>query len=97
MKILAIAKAKAGKTPEDLGPYRVAEAKHAWELYKQGVFRELYFRTDAPGVVVVAECQDIEAARKITATLPMVEAGLIDFDYMALGAFVAFEDLHTQK
>jgi hypothetical protein len=43
VKILAVEREKAGVHSEDFQPLLKEEAHHAWELYQQGVFRELYF------------------------------------------------------
>jgi muconolactone delta-isomerase len=93
MKILALSKRPDGVTTEQIAPHRVAEAAQAWELYTSGVFRELYFRTDKPGAVVMLECADVAEAQKALATLPMVEAGVLDFDLIPLGPFLEFRHL----
>jgi len=69
------------------------ESKHAWELYKKGTFRELYFRTDHPEAVVILECENVDEAKKIMSELPLVKAGYIDFEYIPVGPFIPFENL----
>ncbi len=93
MKILALSKRPEGVTTEQIAPNRIAEAAQAWELYASGTFRELYFRTDKPGAVVILECASVEEAQKALATLPMVEAGGLDFDIIPLGPFLEFRHL----
>ena len=97
MKILAIGKVLEGATEDNIGALVKDEAKRAWELYMAGIFREIYFRTDAPLPVVIMECKDIEEAKTIISTLPMVKAGLTDFDLMPLGPFYAFGALFAQE
>ncbi len=82
---------------EKIGPLLEAEAKHAWQLYKDGIFRELYFRQDHPGVVVVMECFDVEEAEAIMADLPLVKADLIEIDFVPVGPFVVFEELFAKE
>jgi hypothetical protein len=65
----------------------------AWELYQAGVIRELYFRTDEPSAVLVLECADVDEARSVLATLPLVNAGLIDFELIPLRAYPGFARL----
>lgn len=96
MKILALSRRQPGTTTEQLQPLQVAEAQQVWRLHKAGVFREMYFRQDSPGAVVVLECASVEEARRALGTLPMVEAGLLDFDVIPLGAFFPLENLFAK-
>jgi muconolactone delta-isomerase len=94
MRILAIERPVKG-VPEDgftrdLG---VAEARQAWELHQEGTIRELYFRADEHAAVLALECEDVEAARSVLASLPLVAAGLIEFEVLPLRAYPGFERL----
>lgn len=94
MKIIAYSKNVTEQMDmASIMPYLKDESKHAWELYKNGFFRELYFRTDRPGAVVVIESENIEKASKIVAELPLVKAGFIEFEFIPVGPFVPFENL----
>ena len=93
MKILALSKRPPGVTAEQLQPHQVSEARRVWELHRDGVFREMYFRRDRPGAVVVLECASVEEARQSLGTLPMVAAGVLDFDVIPLGPFLPLENL----
>jgi hypothetical protein len=93
MKILAIAKVDPETTLEKMQPYLEAEAKHAWKLYKEGTFREVYARQDRLGVVFVLECSSVDEARTILDELPFVREKLIDFELIPLGPFFHFEML----
>lgn len=97
IKILALGKVLPEATEEKIGALVKEEAARAWELYMAGIFREIYFRTDAPLPVVIMECKDIEEAKTIISTLPMVKAGLTDFDLLPLGPFYAFGALFAQE
>jgi hypothetical protein len=96
MKILALSKRLPGVTVEQLQPHQVSEARRVWELHRDGVFREMYFRRDRPGAVVVLECVSVEEARQALGTLPMVAAGLLDFDVIPLGPFLPLENLFAR-
>ena len=37
---------RSESTAEDFAPHLKAEAARAWELYQEGIIRELYFRAD---------------------------------------------------
>ena len=94
MKNIAFDKIKL--TPDEMGkitPLLNAEARHAWEMYKSGKYRELYFRTDHPGAVMVLECENVEEAKKLTDDLPLVKAGYIEFEFIPVGPFTPFEEL----
>ncbi len=88
MKILAleieVAGVKAEEFTEDL---KKSEAWRVWELYQAGVLREMYFRSDRSDAVLMLECENLAAARKTIASLPLVGAGLIDFDLIPLRAY----------
>ena len=95
-KIVAYDTPTQGVTLEDLKPHLKEEAKHAWELYKAGIFREIYLRTDRPGALMVMECADVDEARKITEDLPLVKEGLIKFEFIPVGAFMPWETLFAE-
>lgn len=91
MKIMAMDKWQPGATLEKILALQKAEVLHAWKLYQQGIIREWYFREDRPGVVVMFECASAEEARKYINELPLVKAGLLDFDLIPLGYFRSLE------
>ena len=97
MKILAIDKILPAATEEKIYAHLPQEAAKAWELQKSGVVRELYFRQDRGGAVLIMECPDVETARKVIDDLPLVKAGLVEFDLIPLGAFKPFETLFAPK
>jgi hypothetical protein len=93
MKILAIEKETPGVAEEEFRPHLKAEAARAWELYQTDVIRELYFRKDWPGAVLVLECADVEEANEVLNTLPLVKTGLITFDIIPLAPYPGFSRL----
>ncbi len=96
MKIYAYDVTKAGVGMEQIQPLLKEEAQHAWELYKEGIIREVYLRTDRPGALIVFECESVEEAKKITENLPLVKAGLIEFNFIPVGAFTPWESLFSR-
>ena len=63
MKILALEREHADATAHDFKRLAKSEAARAWELYQEGVIRELYFRQDRPEAVLLLECTGaVEAA-----------------------------------
>ncbi|MCP4536673.1 MAG: superoxide dismutase [Chloroflexi bacterium] len=97
MKILAIEKEIPGIAEDEFAPHLDAEAARAWELYQEGVFREMYFRQDWPGAVLVLECADVKEATQVLNTLPLVQEGLIAFDVIPLVAYPGFSRLFAKE
>jgi muconolactone delta-isomerase len=96
MQILAIERAVAGVTDDRFTPeISAAEARRAWELHQAGAIRQLFFRADEAAAVLMLECGDVPDARRILATLPLVAAGLIDFELIPLAAYPGFGRLFS--
>ena len=96
MKILALEKVIPGATAEAFQPHLKAEARCVWELQQSGALREIYFNADQRTAVLVLECADIEEARHLLATLPLVQAGLITFDLIPLLPYDGYARLFAQ-
>ena len=92
-RVLALDRHHDGVTREDLGPYLADEARHAWSLWKAGVIRECYLRTDRPGAALVLEMAGVEQAHAVLADLPLVRADLIEFECLAVDAFMGHDAL----
>ena len=81
MKILAIEHDPPDVTDEPFTkPLLIAEAQRAWDLHESDVIRELYFRADRTEAVLILECTDVDEARSILDTLPLVREKLIGFE-----------------
>ena len=93
MKILALEKEFEGKTAKDFQPHLEAEARQVWGLYKKGVIREVYFRADQKSAIIILDCKDIEEAKEILSSLPLVKNKLIYFDIIPLIPYPGFERL----
>jgi muconolactone delta-isomerase len=97
MKILALEKevpgvADAQFTEEILR----AEAAKAWELYQSGVLREIYFNAEKHEAVLVLEADNAERARSQLSSLPLLQAGLIDFEIIPLVPYPGFGRLFSR-
>lgn len=97
MRIIAIEKETEGLTAKDFVPHLRAEAAKGWELYRNGIIREMYFRDDKPEAVLILECKDLDEAKSYLATLPLVEKGLISFDLIPLRPYHGFERLFAKQ
>jgi len=96
MKILALEYHPPDASDDQLTEVLLrAEARRAWELHQAGVIRELYFRADRPAAVLVLECVNVEEAREMLNTLPLVCEKLIDFELIPLSAYPGFARLFT--
>jgi len=93
MKILALEKEVPGVTEAAFKPYLKEEAARVWELYRDGAFREMYFRQDEPSAVLILECKGVEEAKGFLNTLPLVREGLIEFDVIPLAPYPGFSRL----
>ena len=93
MKILAMEIETEGVKPEQYKPHLKEEARRVWELYQSGTIRELYFRADRSEAVLILECADVDEARGVLASLPLVQAGLIRFEVIPLIPYPGFARL----
>ena len=97
VKILAIEQELPDVTAGQFDPYLEAEAARVWELYQSGLIRELYFDRDAHRAVLMLECPDEIEAQHALQTLPLVQAGLINFEVIPLIPYSGFGRLFAQK
>jgi muconolactone delta-isomerase len=98
MKILAIEHDPPDVAADQFTPaLLIAEAQRAWELHQAGLIRELYFRADRHEAVLVLECADVEEARSVLDTLPLVREKLIGFELIPLMAYPGFARLFVEE
>lgn len=94
MKIIAIEHDPPNVTEDQFTkPLLVEEARRTWELHQAGIIRELYFRADRYEAVLVLECADVDEARSVLNTLPLVREKLIGFELIPLVAYPGFARL----
>jgi hypothetical protein len=82
-------------TPADAAAASRAEAARAWELYRDGVIRDISFRTDRRDVVILLEAPDEPSARAALDSLPFARAGAITFEVIGLVPYDGWERLFT--
>jgi len=56
----------------------------------------MYFRGDREEAVLILECADMEEAKMLLSSLPLVQAGLIEFKVISLVPYPGFERLFQQ-
>jgi hypothetical protein len=94
VKVLAIGHPRSGVRWEHIAPYVGEQARSVWERYEIDQVREFYLRADhQPGAVLVFERDVVTEAERLVATLPMAEAGLLDFELIPLRPFMGFRAL----
>jgi hypothetical protein len=94
VKVLAIGHPRSGVRWEHIYPYVGEQSRHVWEQYETDQVREFYLRADLrPGVVLVFESDDVSEAERLVAALPMVEAGLLDFEFIPVRPYIGFREL----
>lgn len=93
MRIIAIEKEIGAPDREAYLPHLKAEARRVLELQQSDLLREIYFRADRHEAVLILECRDTEHAREVLDSLPLVQAGLIDFEIIPLAPYTGFERL----
>jgi hypothetical protein len=96
MRIIAYDKFRPGVTMEQITPFLQEEVSNVWRLWKAGIVRENYARADEPGVVIIFEVQDVEAARVYTEDFPLTKAGLLEWSFIALQIPLPIETLFRQ-
>ena len=98
MKIIAYDHFKPGVTKAGLTPDLLKEEMaHVWRLLKTGVIREIYGRVDAPGAVIVFECDSMEEVKSSVAAFPLSMAGFLEWDFLPLNAPLLFEVLFAVR
>jgi hypothetical protein len=82
MKIIAYDRFKPGVGMDAIEPYIKDEVANVWRLWKAGIVRENYARSDQNGVVIVFECTNVEEAQRYVADFPLSKAGLLEWNYI---------------
>jgi muconolactone delta-isomerase len=93
MKVIAIEKELPGATEQAFRPLLKEEARHIWELQQSGELREIYFNSDRHSAILVLESQSVEDARRLLTSLPLVRAGLIEFEIIPLSPYDGYARL----
>ena len=93
MRFVSICRPVDGAGMEQFQPYLEAEVRYGWDNYKNGTFREIYFRQDMLGVVVMVEADSLNAARAAVENFPLARAGLVSFETIPVGPFTNWEML----
>lgn len=91
MKIIAYDRFRPGVDMETVAPYLKDEVANVWRLWKAGIVRENYARTDQSGVVIVFECANVDEAQRYVADFPLSKEKLLEWDFIPVGAPLPLE------
>jgi hypothetical protein len=97
MKFLAIERELPGASAERFQPLLKDEALRVWKLQQSGDLCEIYFHAEEHTAILMLECANAEEAHRLLATLPLVQAGLIDFELIPLAPYDGFARLPGEK
>jgi len=92
MKILAIEKELKDVDWGNESETLIEEAKSAYRMMLSGYLREIYF-TENKNAVLILECEDKLAAKRLLDELPLVRKEIIDFKIMELQPYAGFSRL----
>lgn len=95
MRILALEIERTNAPQPELRALLIEEAKSVWRLYQEGVIREAFFRADRSAAVLILECASAAEAKQRLSQLPLVSAGVIDFDVIPLVPYSGFARLFS--
>lgn len=93
MKVISYDRMKPGVTYEKLAPFLPREVANVWRLWKAGIVRENYARTDELGVVIVFEVDSVETAKRYTDDFPLTREGLIEWSFIPVQVPLPLEAL----
>lgn len=97
MQILAIMTGAEGRTKEEFLPYQIGEERTVWRHWKDGLLRQMWFRTDRLGAVFILEAESVEAVERILPEFPMIRDGLLVAELVPLRNFDGLEALFAEQ
>jgi len=90
MKLLAIEKETNVVNWDEENETLINESYQVYHLFQEGIIRDIYF-TETENAVIILECASREEAIIVLETLPLVKAGLINFEVMELRPYTGFD------
>jgi len=90
MQFLLNSRLRPGVTREQFINYVRENRDHeAWDLVRKGVIQHWLWKIgDAPGLVVLVNCENIEEASQLAASADIVEQGLVEFEIDPIDLFM---------
>ena len=84
MRFLVLMRDASGVTSSDFDSHREPEKQQVYKLIEKGIISEIYFRDDRDDAVLLLECKNRDKAKEYLSTLPMIEAGLLEYELIGL-------------
>jgi hypothetical protein len=94
--VLATLSVKPNVQRPDIAKVMPQEVRDTVVLYLDGKIQQWYARADGRGVVFVLNAKSVEEAKAMTEQLPLMKAGLVTFDYLALTPLAPLRALVSQ-
>lgn len=84
------------KPPTHIDPLLATEIETGWTLVKDDRIRELYWRKDEMGSVVILEADSQAEAESIVNSLPYAKKGYISFKVIPVGYFEPYDAVYLR-
>jgi hypothetical protein len=97
MKVLCISKWAKPHAAEERFAILPKEVPATLQLYLDGVIEQMWFKLDVPGPVFLVNAESIDDARTHIHSLPLGQAGLMDFDFIPIGPLAPLRMLIAEK
>ncbi|CPR14088.1 hypothetical protein JMY81_12305 [Brenneria goodwinii] len=91
MKFLALLTPAPHRAMSEFGPFLIEEEQVVWAAYRDGKLREFYFQSAPTVITLVYEVKDEAALHAELDSLPMIKAGLLERQVIALGPWLPLE------
>jgi hypothetical protein len=96
MQVLVIARVVEGTPMEKVLPFIKAEAEAVWNKYTAEIVRSVHYIADMSGAILMLEVPSLEQAQEIAAQFPMVKAGVLRCELLALKPYTGFGELFAK-
>ncbi|HEY5257904.1 MAG TPA: muconolactone Delta-isomerase family protein [Candidatus Baltobacteraceae bacterium] len=91
MQFLTISRRRVDRFSDaEFAPHIPAERERVRELYRDGILRSIWTRTDVPGAVMLLEAADESQARAAVDSLPLAQRDMLDVTFVPLSPYPAF-------
>jgi hypothetical protein len=90
MKLLAIEQETSAVNWDEESEVLINESYQVYHFFQEGIIRDIYF-TENENAVIILECKSKDEATNLLSTLPLVKAGLINFEVMELRPYTGFD------
>jgi hypothetical protein len=96
VKLLAVMRPREGvDVRAEVARHAEAELRALWQLYRDGVVREMYSPA-GPGAVLVLEAESVQEAEHRISEFPLIAAGVMALEVTELRPFGAIEMLFSR-